>query len=408
MHQSASFEPQVRRIAYIRCQAAVSLFTPAILASVLLFALTSATVHARPERDAGSPNACAFATAQCAQEFVIAAAARRPEASAPELVNASEVAADHWRIDTAADRTPSPGLTGQDRTLLAHADLGREEDTLTPNGRSDVVHSDGTMFWRSDVAPGMDLRKMLISAGIPSPLAQRLWTAMGFAPDFPRRPHAGSSLTLAYQTALQGRDLTAAPDLLYATLDDGRKSHQIFRYAAWSSMVAYVNQNGVGGAIISLQDPVPNARLTSGFGWRVHPILGIRKFHNGVDYAAPAGTPVHATGAGVIEEIGWHGANGRYIRIRHGEHLVTTYSHLKRYATGLKPGARVRAGQTIAFIGQSGLATGPHLYYEVIVDNKPVRPITMPIVVPVRLAGAELANFHERIALMGPTTVSGR
>jgi peptidase M23-like protein len=87
---------------------------------------------------------------------------------------------------------------------------------------------------------------------------------------------------------------------------------------------------------------------------------------------------------------------------------VTTYSHLKRYATGLKPGARVRAGQTIAFIGQSGLATGPHLYYEVIVDNKPVRPITMPIVVPVRLAGAELANFHERIALMGPTTVSGR
>jgi murein DD-endopeptidase MepM/ murein hydrolase activator NlpD len=271
-----------------------------------------------------------------------------------------------------------------------------------------VVHSYDTMFWRSDVAPGMDLRKMLISAGIPSPLAQRLWAAMGFASDFPRRPRAGSRLTLAYQTALQGRDLTAAPELLYATLDDGRKSHQIFRYAAWSSMVAYVNQNGVGGAIISLQDPVPNARLTSGFGWRVHPILGIRKFHNGVDYAAPAGTPVHATGAGVIEEIGWHGANGRYIRIRHGEHLVTTYSHLKRYATGLKPGARVRAGQTIAFIGQSGLATGPHLYYEVIVDNKPVRPITMPIVVPVRLAGAELANFHERIALMGPTTVSGR
>jgi murein DD-endopeptidase MepM/ murein hydrolase activator NlpD len=375
---------------------------------MLVFTTTVGPAHARPERDPAASTPCAPASAQCAQELVIAAAARRPEASAPEFTNTSEAAADHWQIDSAADRTSTPSLTDRVRTLLAHADIGHEDDTIPPNGRSDLVHSDGTTFWRSEVAPGMDLRKMLVSAGIPSPLAQRLWTAMGFAPDFPRRPRAGSHLTLAYETALQGRDLTAAPDLLYALLDDGRKSHQIFRYAAWSSMVAYVNQNGVGGAIISLQEPVPNARLTSGFGWRMHPILGVRKFHNGVDYAAPAGTPVHATGAGVIEEIGWHGQNGRYIRIRHGEHLVTTYSHLKRYATGLKQGARVRAGETIAFIGQSGLATGPHLYYEVIVDNKPVRPINMPIVVPIRLTDTELANFHQRIALLGPTTISGR
>lgn len=248
---------------------------------------------------------------------------------------------------------------------------------------------------------------MLIGAGLPSSLAQRLRRAIAFDPDFPRRPRAGSHLTLAYETA-PGRDLAAAPDLLYAILDDGRKSHQIFRYAASGPLVAYVNQNGIGGAIVSLQDPVPNARVSSGFGWRIHPILGVRKFHNGVDYAAPAGTPVHATAAGVIEEIGWHGANGRYIRIRHGEHLVTTYSHLKRYATGLKVGARVRAGQTIAFVGQSELATGPHLYYEVIVDNKPVRPIDMPIVVPIRLAESELTNFHEHIALTSSSTISGR
>jgi len=338
---------------------------------------------------------------------VIAAAARRPD-TPPELANADELAAGRWRVDAAVDRKPAASVTDENRPLLVHADIGREDDSaLVPNARSDITHSDGPTLWRTEVAPGMDLQKMLIGAGLPSSLAQRLRRAIAFDPDFPRRPRAGSHLTLAYETA-PGRDLAAAPDLLYAILDDGRKSHQIFRYAASGPLVAYVNQNGIGGAIVSLQDPVPNARVSSGFGWRIHPILGVRKFHNGVDYAAPAGTPVHATAAGVIEEIGWHGANGRYIRIRHGEHLVTTYSHLKRYATGLKVGARVRAGQTIAFVGQSGLATGPHLYYEVIVDNKPVRPIDMPIVVPIRLAESELTNFHEHIALTSSSTISGR
>jgi hypothetical protein len=297
--------------------------------------------------------------------------------------------------------------------LLVHADIGREEDlTLVPGESAGATGSDqaqgSTKILRQELAVGMDLRGVLVTAGIPAQLARELLKAMQFDPDFPRHPLPGSHLTLAYTSPAQKRDLTTAPNLLYAILDDGHKSHQIFRYAPSESMVAYVNRNGLGGALISLQEPIPNAHVSSGFGWRVHPILGVRKFHNGVDYAAPLGTPVLAAGDGVVEEVGWHGRNGRYVRIRHDAHLVTTYSHLKRYAAGLKKGMQVRAGQTIAFVGQSGLATGPHLYYEVIVDNRPVRPIGMPIVARVRLANSELASFHQQIGLSALTTLSGR
>src|SRR5262249_976076 len=158
-------------------------------------------------------------------------------------------------------------------------------------------------------------------------------------------------------------------------VDDGRRTHEIFRYSLSGTMIAFLSRNGVGGAIVSLQDPIAGARITSGYGWRGHPILEVWKFHNGVDYAAPLGTPVRAAGAGIIEEGGWHGQNGKYIRIRHGAHLVTTYSHLNGFAASAKEGRRVHRGQVIAFVGQTGLATGPHLYYEVVVDSRPVRPV---------------------------------
>jgi murein DD-endopeptidase MepM/ murein hydrolase activator NlpD len=124
-----------------------------------------------------------------------------------------------------------------------------------------------------------------------------------------------------------------------------------------------------------LADPLKGARISSGYGWRIHPVLDVRKFHYGVDLAAPKGTPVHAAADGIVEEARVRGANGLYIRIRHGLQLLTSYSHLDRLAGNIRRGAWVARDQVIGFVGMTGLATGPHLYYEVFVDGQKVNPL---------------------------------
>jgi murein DD-endopeptidase MepM/ murein hydrolase activator NlpD len=132
---------------------------------------------------------------------------------------------------------------------------------------------------------------------------------------------------------------------------------------------------GIAARFPALADPIEGASVSSGFGWRVHPILGVRKFHHGVDLAAPRGTPVHAAADGIVEEAGVRGGNGIYIRIRHGLQLLTSYSHLERVAANIRRGAWVTRDQVIGFVGMTGLATGPHLYYEVFVDGQKVNPL---------------------------------
>jgi murein DD-endopeptidase MepM/ murein hydrolase activator NlpD len=123
-----------------------------------------------------------------------------------------------------------------------------------------------------------------------------------------------------------------------------------------------------------LSAPVPGAKITSPFGWREHPILKRLRFHEGVDFGAPRGTAVLAAQDGVVEEARWHGHYGRLIRIRHSAEVETAYAHLARFAAGLRPGTRVHKGQVIAAVGTSGYATGPHLYYEVLVHGHQVDP----------------------------------
>lgn len=149
----------------------------------------------------------------------------------------------------------------------------------------------------------------------------------------------------------------------------------------------------VAAATMTLGSPVRTGRMTSPWGWRIHPVLGVRKFHKGVDYAAPKGTPVYATEDGVVQTIGWRGNYGRYIKLSHNEHLATAYAHLAKFAAGLKPGTHVRKGQVIAYIGASGLATGNHLYYEVLVDNRQVDPL-QHIVVQVNLDGSKQVKLE--------------
>ncbi|MDR3418784.1 MAG: M23 family metallopeptidase [Nevskia sp.] len=136
---------------------------------------------------------------------------------------------------------------------------------------------------------------------------------------------------------------------------------------------------------VALDTPVEDAHITSPYGWRVHPILKRRRFHMGVDYGAPQGTPVHAAADGVIVEIGRRGHYGLYLRMRHGGNVQTAYAHLAGFAPQLHAGSIVRRGEVIASVGRTGWATGPHLYYEVIVNGRRVDPCR---------PGLDLANLN--------------
>ena len=139
----------------------------------------------------------------------------------------------------------------------------------------------------------------------------------------------------------------------------------------------------------------PTASVTSGFGWRTHPMLHVSELHTGVDWGAPFGTPIFAAGNGEIDEIGLKGGYGKYVRIRHANGYETAYGHMTAFARGLNVGSRVRQGQVIGFVGSSGLSTGSHVHFEIIVNDRFVDPMRIKLPRGRVLDGATLALFDK-------------
>lgn len=147
-------------------------------------------------------------------------------------------------------------------------------------------------------------------------------------------------------------------------------------------------------------DPIDTskARMTSGFGWRTHPVLKDKRFHRGVDYAAPKGTPVYATEDGIVGRAGWRGNYGKLVTIKHSDHVETFYAHLSGFAPGIRPGAGVKKGDVIGYVGMTGLATGNHLYYEVVVNNEHVDPLAADLNEQVNVLAAAVERPRNRVA----------
>jgi murein DD-endopeptidase MepM/ murein hydrolase activator NlpD len=134
-------------------------------------------------------------------------------------------------------------------------------------------------------------------------------------------------------------------------------------------------------------------RITSGYGWRRHPLLMTEKRHTGVDWATAYGTPIMAAGNGIIEEAGAKGEYGNYIRIRHANGYKTAYGHMSQYAPGVAPGVRVNQGQIIGYVGSTGLSSGPHVHFEVLVNGDFVNPMSIQVPNDRQLTGREMADF---------------
>jgi murein DD-endopeptidase MepM/ murein hydrolase activator NlpD len=199
-------------------------------------------------------------------------------------------------------------------------------------------------------------------------------------------------------------------EVLYASLSIGGVAKRLYRFRTPDDNITdYYDDEGRSAKKFLVRKPLTvNARISSPFGWRVHPILGYRRLHPGVDYAAPRGTPILAAGNGVVERVGPSSGYGNFKLIKHTNGYETAYGHQTAFAKGLAVGSTVRQGQIIGYVGSTGLSTGPHLHFEIRVNGQPVDPLRIRLPRGRVLESDYLASFEkelERIdALLGNTT----
>ena len=232
-------------------------------------------------------------------------------------------------------------------------------------------------------------------SGVPPKVMAEMIGAFSYDVDFQRDIQPGDSFEVMYEKVVDSNGrLVDTGNVVYTKLTLSGTDLALYRYTTKDGVTEYFNQKGEGAQKALMRTPIDGARLSSGFGRRKHPILGFTRMHRGVDFAAPKGTPIYAAGTGTVREAGRHSGYGNYIEIRHDPEFSTGYGHLSKFAKGIHPGARVTQGQVIGYVGQTGLATGPHLHYEVIRDHKKVNPLSVNLPTGHKLKGTELAAFN--------------
>ncbi len=231
---------------------------------------------------------------------------------------------------------------------------------------------------------------------VPRDLVDEFIRIFTFDLDFRGRVQPGDTLELFYGLDDKDGETQAAPEILYAAIEQNGLKRTYYRFKSPDDgAVGFYDETGKSAEKFLMRKPVSAGKFRSGFGMRRHPILRYRKMHNGVDWSAPRGTPIMAAGNGVITEAKWRSGYGRWIRIRHANGYETAYAHQSRFARGIKAGQRVRQGQVIGYVGSTGLSTGPHLHYEVLVNKRHVNP--MRIRLPRgRVLKAEAQDAFER------------
>jgi len=214
--------------------------------------------------------------------------------------------------------------------------------------------------------------------------------------DFQRKAQAGDSFAVLYAGEDESPNAESKNEVLFAALTVGGETKKFYRYQSPDdNVVDYYDESGKSAKKFLVRKPVAEGIMRSGFGMRNHPVLGFTRAHTGVDWAAPMGTPIYASGNGTIEEVGPKGGYGKYIRMRHANGYETAYGHMSAFAKGMAAGTRVRQGQVIGYVGSTGLSTGNHLHYEIIINTRFVDPMKVKLPRGRVLDGPTLASFEK-------------
>lgn len=237
-----------------------------------------------------------------------------------------------------------------------------------------------------------------ISQGMSPALLAELITAYSYDVDFQRDIRRGDKIDALFER-METDDGTPAGygNVLYAELTLGSKPIKIYRYVDKDGNTDYYNEKGESVRKALLRTPINGAKITSRFGLRKHPLLGYTKMHRGVDFGAPTGTPIYAAGDGTVDYAGSKGGYGNYLRLKHNNGYATAYGHVSRFAKGMRAGSKVKQGQIVAYVGSTGMSTGPHLHYEVLLKGQQVNPAGVKFKTGTILAGKELAAFRKNV-----------
>jgi murein DD-endopeptidase MepM/ murein hydrolase activator NlpD len=232
------------------------------------------------------------------------------------------------------------------------------------------------------------------SYGMSKDMTQRLIRLLASDVDFQSRLTPTDRLEVLFSQPDDEDRVTEDSELLYVSATFGGNTRDFYRFQMKDGSVDYFDKDGRSAKQFLLRNPVPNGRFTSGFGGRRHPILGYVRMHTGTDWAAPVGTPIIASGNGIVEKAGWASGYGKQIMIRHANGYETSYNHQSAFAKGIKPGVRVRQGQVIGYVGSTGLSTGAHLHYELIVNGNKVDAMRVRLPTGKVLKAEELEAFQ--------------
>ena len=253
-----------------------------------------------------------------------------------------------------------------------------------------------------------NLYNSAVKSKLPQEIFSELIKVLGFSIDFQRELRKGDVFETLYS---QNIDLITNPIIesnpihyISANLKDNHL--RFYRFTTSNGKSNFYDQDGKSSKKTLMKTPLNGARLSSGFGNRKHPILGFTKMHRGVDFAAPVGTPIFAAGDGIIEFSGWNGAYGKYIRIKHNSTYKTAYAHLSKIYK--KRGTRIKQGDIIGALGNTGRSTGPHLHYEILISGRQVNPLRIKLPSGKNIPTIELENFYKKQKIINNKIIAMR
>ena len=235
-----------------------------------------------------------------------------------------------------------------------------------------------------------------INENIPANIIIEFARIYGFQVDFQRDIRKKDKFQIMYEIFLdENKKIVETGEIMFANLKLSGQDNSLYYFENEGSEGHY-DKNGKSVQKALMKTPINGARLSSSYGMRMHPIDGFNKMHRGTDFAAPKGTPIMASGNGIVKKAGWCGGGGNCVKIKHNSTYQTVYAHMSKFARGIKAGVRVKQGQTIGYVGSTGKSTGPHLHYEVIVNGKKVNSQKLKLPSGKILKGEERKLFETK------------
>ena len=318
-------------------------------------------------------------------------------------------------IDALAGKWDPRALKIGQQIALLRDGSGVKQLRLTPDLQRDLVLTRGTdgnyiasVMPRDILAVPLRIAGTIDSslfeaaakAGLPQSVLNDVIHAFSYDVDFQREVQPGDSFEVLFDQLVEEKSgrLVGTGEIAYAALNLSGKLEALYRYTPPGGEPGFYNADGTNVKKALLRTPVDGARISSSFGMRHHPILGFTRMHQGVDFAVPAGTPIMASGDATVAAAGRAGGYGNMVVLHHSASYSTAYGHMSRIAKGIRPGVHVRQGDVIGYVGMTGLATGPHLHYEVRVDDRAINPLGVRLAATQRLDGGALADFRAQEA----------